>query len=170
MSNNGTALKNQPPSETPDLPDFLRRAGTGEFVPVDDVGLVLAEHANEIRRLGKRIIGDVIEIGCRPSDAKAHVGHGSRLSWLKREFGWTDRHALNFMRVYKLTQSRSENFSDLVVPVSGLYLLAAPHWQQLANCKRVWRIGGRGEPLVVIPLELAVEITAAPSRAKGAAS
>jgi hypothetical protein len=47
------------------------------------------------------------------------------LPWLEREFEWTDRHALNFMRVYELT-GKSENFSDLSLPVSGLYLLAAP--------------------------------------------
>jgi hypothetical protein len=29
-------------------------------------------------------------------------GNPAWLPWLQREFGWTDRHALNYMRVYEL--------------------------------------------------------------------
>ena len=82
----------------------------------------LAENAEEIRNLGKRAAGDVIEIGRRLTEMKELCGRGN---WLQREFGWTDRHALNYMRVYGLSL-KSENFSDLRISVSGLYLLAAP--------------------------------------------
>jgi len=85
---------------------------------------LLAEHAAEIRRLGKRVIADVIEIGRRLTEAKAIAGHGNWISWLEREFGWTDDTALNFMRCHELAKNR--NFRDLSLPVSGLYLLAAP--------------------------------------------
>ena len=85
----------------------------------------LAENAEEIRKLGKRVVGDVIEIGRRLSEMKKICGHGNWLPWLQREFAWTDRHALNYMRMYELSL-KSENFSDLGIPVSGLYLLAAP--------------------------------------------
>jgi hypothetical protein len=47
------------------------------------------------------------------------------LPWLDREFGWDERTALNFMRVHQLV-GKNEKFSDLSLPVSGLYLLAAP--------------------------------------------
>jgi hypothetical protein len=85
----------------------------------------LAENAEEIRNLGKRAAGDVIEIGRRLTEMKELCGRGNWLPWLQREFGWTDRHALNYMRVYGLSL-KSENFSDLRISVSGLYLLAAP--------------------------------------------
>jgi hypothetical protein len=86
----------------------------------------LAAHADEIRRLGKRVIADVLEIGRRLAECKRIVGHGHFGSWLQQEFGWTDRTARNFISVYELSKSKSENFSDLSLPVSGLYLLAAP--------------------------------------------
>jgi hypothetical protein len=85
---------------------------------------VLAENAEEIRKLGKRAGADVIEIGRRLTETKKICGHGNWLPWLQREFGWTDRHALKCMQVYELSL-KSENFSDLRIPISGLYLLAA---------------------------------------------
>jgi hypothetical protein len=85
----------------------------------------LEEHAHVIRTLGRRVLGDVIEIGRRLTAAKKICGHGNWLEWLDREFGWSDRHALNFMRLYQLSR-KSENFSDLEIPISGLCLLAAP--------------------------------------------
>src|SRR6516165_2822122 len=77
---------------------------------------VLAENAEEIRKLGKRAVGDVIEIGRRLTEMKKICGHGNWLPWLQREFGWTNRQALNYMRVHKLSL-KSENFSDLRNPV-----------------------------------------------------
>jgi Protein of unknown function (DUF3102) len=86
---------------------------------------VLAENAEEIRKLGKRAASDVIEIGRRLTEMKEICGHGNWLRWLQHEFGWTNRQALNYMRLYKLSL-KSENFSDLSISVSALYLLAAP--------------------------------------------
>jgi hypothetical protein len=84
----------------------------------------LAEHVAEIRRLGRRVIADVVEIGKRLTECKKIVGHGGWGPWLLREFGWTDDSALNFMRVYDLSKSRK--FRDLNLPVSAIYLLARP--------------------------------------------
>jgi hypothetical protein len=86
---------------------------------------VLAENAEEIRKIRKRAGADVIEIGRRLTEMKKLCGHGNWMACLQREFGWTDRHALNYMRVYELSL-KSENFADLGIPVSGLYRLAAP--------------------------------------------
>jgi hypothetical protein len=86
---------------------------------------VLSENADAIRKLRKRAIGDVIEIGRRLTEMKEICGHGNWLPWLQREFGWTTGDALNCMRVYELSV-KFENFADLKIPVSGLYLLAAP--------------------------------------------
>src|SRR5262249_44702987 len=44
-----------------------------------------------------------------------------------QEFGWTDRTATNYIRVYEMMAERNfEKFSKLSLPVSSLYLLAAP--------------------------------------------
>ncbi len=87
---------------------------------------ILAEHVAEIRRLGKRTIEDVMEIGRLLLKCKEIVGHGNWLTWLDQEFGWSEATARNFMRVHELAQSTSVNFADLNLPVSTLYLLAAP--------------------------------------------
>jgi N6-adenosine-specific RNA methylase IME4 len=71
---------------------------------------ILAEHATAIR--------------ARLTDCKRICGHGNWLPWLDREFGWTEQTALNFIRVHEV--AKSKNFLDLNVPVSSLYLLAAP--------------------------------------------
>jgi Protein of unknown function (DUF3102) len=107
----------------------------------------LAEHAAEIRRLGRRVVGDVIEIGARLTECKRLCGHGHWLPWLDREFGWTDKTAENFINVYKLS-GKLENFSNLELPISGLYSLAAPSTPEMAKTDIIKRAQS-GE---VIPL------------------
>jgi hypothetical protein len=92
---------------------------------VSPMEVTLAEHAAVIRALGKRVVGDIIEIGRRLTDAKRIAGHGGWLPWLQREFGWSDSAALKFMQVHEMV-TKSVKFTDLDLPVSGLYLLAAP--------------------------------------------
>jgi hypothetical protein len=87
----------------------------------------LAEHAAEIRRLGKRVIQDVIEIGRLLTVCKEIVGHGGWLEWLEREFRWSPATATNVMRVYEtFAASKFKNFANLDLSVSMFYLLAAP--------------------------------------------
>ena len=74
----------------------------------------LAEHAAVIRALGKRVVGDIIEIGRRLTDAKARCGHGNWLPWLDREFGWKDTTALRFMRCHEF--AKSGKLADLALP------------------------------------------------------
>ena len=85
---------------------------------------ILAQNADAIRALRKAVINDIIEIGRLLTQAKQIVGHGNWLPWLEREFQWTDDTALNYMRCHEMAKSRK--FRDLNLPVSGLYLLAAP--------------------------------------------
>jgi Protein of unknown function (DUF3102) len=86
---------------------------------------LLAEHVNAIRVLGRRMMADALEIGRRLGECRRYVRH-DWIGWLDRELGLSDRQALNFIRIHELAASRSENFSDLDLPVSGLYLLARP--------------------------------------------
>jgi hypothetical protein len=85
----------------------------------------LAEHANEIRRLGKRAIEDIVKIGEHLIAAKALVGHGGWLAWLRRELGWaSESSALRFMHVAEFAKSVS--VTDLNIDLTALYHLAAP--------------------------------------------
>jgi hypothetical protein len=97
---------------------------------IADPATVLRTHADDIRALGKRTIANTIEIGHLLTEAKEIVGHGNFGPWLDREFGWSERTARNFMGVYELartsTLGKPEKFADLGIPVSDLYLLAAP--------------------------------------------
>jgi Protein of unknown function (DUF3102) len=86
---------------------------------------ILAQNAEAIRALGKRVIADIIEIGRLLTETKKIAGHGGWLPWLDREFGWTSDTAQNFMAVHSMV-AKNGNFPDLNLPVSGLYLLAAP--------------------------------------------
>jgi hypothetical protein len=61
-----------------------------------------------------------------------HCKHGEWLPWLDREFGWTVQTAHNFINVYAAA-GKFPNFGDLNVPVSSLYLLAAPSTPEAAR-------------------------------------
>lgn len=86
----------------------------------------LAEHVAQISTLGKRVVADIIEIGRLLTICCEIVDHGGWGDWLRANFDWTDRTALNYMRIYEMA-TKSEKFSDLEdLPVSALYLLARP--------------------------------------------
>src|SRR5271168_2085147 len=93
--------------------------------------IALAEHAAVIRALGKRVIGDIIEIGRRLTDAKEKVGHGNWLPWLDREFGWSDSTALRYMQAHQFATDKSVTVTDL--SLKSLYLLAAPSTPEAAR-------------------------------------
>ena len=100
----------------------------------------LAEHAAAIRRLDKRALADVAEIGGRLTEAKQIVGHGNWQAWLKSEFGWSDRTALGFMKIFGL--SKSENLLG-ALPISTLAALARPSTPEAAARSRRAMQAGR---------------------------
>jgi hypothetical protein len=124
----------------------------------------LQDHVNEIRQLGQRAIADVIEIGRRLSECKDLVGHGNWLSWLDREFGWSERTAQNFIAVFHLSrQSKSANFSDfqrLNLPISALYLLARPSTPEAARDEILQRAQA-GETMSLAKIEDTVRLVVA---------
>lgn len=91
----------------------------------DRAEIELAEHAAVIKALGKRVVGDVIEIGARLTECKRIAGHGNWLPWLDREFGWSDETASRFMRVHSMAGQKPQ-LVEFDLPVSSLYALAAP--------------------------------------------
>jgi hypothetical protein len=157
-SNGPTARDNLPGQialfdESPKATDAMTTVATNE---------VLTEHVDAIRQLGKRVVEDVIEIGRRLVDCREnHLAHGQWLPWLKMEFGWTDRTARNFINVYD--QSESENFSDLNLPVSSLYLLCAPSTPEETRSEIIERARS-GKPVSVD--EVKKSIAAAKDRKK----
>jgi Protein of unknown function (DUF3102) len=64
-----------------------------------------------------------LEVGERLSRARARAPHGLWLPYLKVTFQWTDATARRYMKLYEL--SKSYNLSNLKIPRSALYLLAA---------------------------------------------
>ena len=110
----------------------VRRDTKGKTLLALNIERALSEHANKIRRLGKRAVENVIEIGRRLAECKQLLGHGNWSAWLARQFGWSERQAERFMRVCELA-GKSDNLSDLEIPLSALYLLAAPSTRQSAR-------------------------------------
>lgn len=77
------------------------------------------------------IVGDILEIARRLAAAKVLAeeqgGHAYWLRWIDEEFSWSEPTARNFLNVHALVEEKSANFADLDMPVSRLYLLAAPN-------------------------------------------
>jgi hypothetical protein len=124
---------------------------------------VLAEHAAAIRQLGKRVVADVVEIGRRFSECKRICGHGNWLPWLNREFGWEETTAQRFMRVHALAQSKSGNLPDL--PVSAIYLLAAPSTPEAARTEIIER-AKTGAPVSVAEVKQTIDAAKGPNPAE----
>ena len=94
-----------------------------EILPPQAADIVLAEHAAVIRALGKRVVGDIIEIGRRLAECKNRLGHGNWLPWIDQEFGWSEDTAENYMRV---ADDKFRTIRNLELPLKGLYMLTAP--------------------------------------------
>jgi hypothetical protein len=124
---------------------------SGNIVPITDgqANPSLAEHAAVIHTLGKRVVGDVIEIGCRLTGCRNIVGHGHWHDWLDAEFGWSEQTALNYMRVYEM--AKSKNFLDLDISISALHWLAAPSTPEEARDEIIERAkAGENIPLAAV--------------------
>jgi hypothetical protein len=66
--------------------------------------------------------------------------HGDWLPWLERELGWSDQQARRFIHVYELShQGKFNKLLNLDVPISGLYLLAAPSTPEVARAEVIAR-------------------------------
>jgi hypothetical protein len=98
----------------------------------------LSEHADAIRRLGRRVIADITEIGGHLVECKTKVGHGGWLDWLKHEFAWEEQTARNYMNAYEAFGSNPQRVVDLPdLPLRTFYLLAAPSTPEEARVKAI---------------------------------
>jgi N6-adenosine-specific RNA methylase IME4 len=105
----------------------------------------LSEAAAEIRRLGKAVVADLVEIGRLLTECKARLSHGAWLPWLDREFNWSDQTARNFMNLYAMA-AKSKTVLNLDLPLRDLYRLAAPSTPEDARAEVIDRVAG-GERL-----------------------
>ena len=118
-----------------------------EQVQDDAVCPVLAEHAAAIKTLGKRVVGDVIEIGRRLSECRALLKEeGGWRAWLKAEFVWDRKTASNFIHLFELSKSEGERVLPSNLPLRSLYLLAAPSTPESAR-DAVLALAANGEQL-----------------------
>jgi hypothetical protein len=110
----------------------------------------LAEHAAAICALSKRIITDVIEIGARLADCRRILkeDHSWR-AWLG-ELRVSPQTAGRFIQVYELSGD-VPNLEHLALPISTLYLLAAPSTPEAAREEIVKRAeGGERVPVAEV--------------------
>ena len=114
----------------------------------------LAEHASEIRRLGKQTVDNVVEIGRRLTEAKDIAGHGNWLPWLNREFGWSPSTAENYINLFKLS-AKFPTVGNLDLDLRSLYLLAAPSTPPEARAEIIERAEA-GEPVTAAEVKTAI--------------
>jgi hypothetical protein len=115
----------------------------------------LANHAAAIRMLGKRVIANVIEIGQRLTEAKKIAGQGNWRPWLEQEFGWSEDTAERFMSLHRL-QGQIPQLAEYDLPVSGLYLLAAPSTPEEARAAVIEQ-AENGEALSVAGIKKTID-------------
>jgi hypothetical protein len=132
------------PQLTSSLGDSSKTEITAPACPpqAEFAGSFLADRAEHIRMLGKRVIADVIEIGRLLVECRDHpdMKHGDWLPWLERELGWSDQQARRFIHVYELShQGKFNKLLNLDLPISGLYLLAAPSTPEVARAEVIAR-------------------------------
>src|SRR5215467_4392054 len=103
------------------IPDVQRHF---DYAALDDeTRPFVLERTERIHNVARMTAAGIVQIGQYLTEVKARMPR-KFLDWIDKEFGWTDRHARNFMMVYRAFQS--ENFSDLDIDVSALYLIAKP--------------------------------------------
>ena len=85
---------------------------------------LIQQKTTEIKDRMGRAAQNIVEIGTRLIEVKAAMPHGLFTAWLEDEFGWTDRTARSMMTV--ADRFKTENFSDLKIAPSALYMLASP--------------------------------------------
>ncbi len=84
----------------------------------------------------RRAAQDIVEIGERLIEVKAHLEYGQFQGWIKAEFDWTRQTAYRFMQVAE----RFKGCNNLLqVAPSALYLLASPSTPDEARAEALER-------------------------------
>ncbi|MEO1590893.1 MAG: DUF3102 domain-containing protein [Cyanobacteria bacterium J06632_22] len=87
---------------------------------------IIQQRTGEIRERLRRSAQDIWEVGQKLSDVRSRLKYGQFLTWLKVEFGWSQRTAYNFIKVYETFGDRFANLAKVDIATSLLYQLASP--------------------------------------------
>jgi Protein of unknown function (DUF3102) len=94
----------------------------------------LQQRADEIRKLGKQTVENIVRIGHHLIACKKEVkkkGHGNWLKWLKDEFNWSQQTADRFIRIAQtFPLSKLLSLSNLKIGVGQLHKLISGTTQQ----------------------------------------
>lgn len=117
---------------------LARDFGMGGQPPAEDKPLDLI--TEEILFYKRQAGGAIIEIGKRLLEAKAQLGHGEWLPWLREKVDISERSAQNFMRLAR-EYSKSADIADLGAS-KALALLALPESERSGFAAETHTVNG----------------------------
>jgi hypothetical protein len=106
--------------------------------------LAVQNSTQEIRQLIALTTRNMMLIGQRLLEVKSFLPHGQFGTWLRIEFGLSERTAQNWMQVAEAF--KYANFADLTIGKSALYLLSRPSMPEDIRDDMLRR-GAAGEPI-----------------------
>jgi hypothetical protein len=129
-----------------------------DYAPLEvQVAERVRSSAEKIRSTVQKTIEDIIVVGQELLTVKEAVGHGHFGSWLRAEFGWTERTAQNFMSVAERFGANPKLISDLTIQPTAAYLLAAPSAPDEARQQAIERAEAGEEITTSVAKEILAE-------------
>ncbi|MGB3297273.1 MAG: DUF3102 domain-containing protein [Phormidesmis sp.] len=117
---------------------------------------IVQQRTDEIRERLRRSAQDVWEIGQKLSDVRSRLQYGQFLSWIKAEFGWSQRTAYNFINVYETFGDRFANLAKVNIATSLLYQLASPSVPEELR-DQILRAAEQGETMTAKELQATIQ-------------
>lgn len=117
---------------------------------------IVQQRTGEIRERLRRSAQDVWEIGQKLSDVRSRLQYGQFLSWIKAEFGWSQRTAYNFINVYETFGDRFANLAKVNIATSLLYQLASPSVPEELR-DQILRAAEQGETMTAKELQATIQ-------------
>ncbi len=117
---------------------------------------VVQQRTGEIRERLRRSAQDVWEIGQKLSDVRSRLQYGQFLTWIKAEFGWSQRTAYNFINVYETFGDRFANLAKVNIATSLLYQLASPSVPEELR-SQILRAAEQGETMTAKELQATIQ-------------
>ncbi|MEM6597939.1 MAG: DUF3102 domain-containing protein [Cyanobacteria bacterium P01_C01_bin.69] len=117
---------------------------------------LVQQRTGEIRERLRRSAQDVWEIGQKLSDVRSRLKYGQFLTWIKAEFGWSQRTAYNFINVYETFGDRFANLAKVNIATSLLYQLASPSVPEELR-KQILRAAEQGDTMTAKELRATIQ-------------
>jgi len=117
---------------------------------------IIQQRTGEIRERLRRSAQDVWEIGQKLSDVRSRLKYGQFLTWIKAEFGWSQRTAYNFINVYETFGDRFANLAKVNIATSLLYQLASPSVPEELR-EQILRAAEQGDTMTAKELKATIQ-------------